>query len=239
MSLKKINMLSELYIVATPIGNMEDITLRAVKILEMADIIIGEERKETAKLLRSLNLRKPIVEVNEHSTKEQIKELIHEMLLEKKIYAQVSDCGTPSFEDPGVELVRQAREYGIPIIPIPGVSSLMTLIMVAGIPMKDFQYHGFLSPKKEVRLAELKNLASQVTKSNLVILDTPYRLSALLEDISRVFKPNIELVLGYKLTMPEEKVFNFRVSEYQKTIKDLPKGEFVLIIKKQESFGRK
>jgi len=234
MSLSNLSKLSELYIVATPIGNPEDITLRAVKILESADIIIGEERKETAKLLRSLNLRKPILELNEHSTKEQIEELVREMITEPKIYAQVSDCGTPSFEDPGTDLVRIASEYGIKVTPVPGVSSLMTIIMVAGIPMKDFQYHGFLSPKKEERIAQLKKLSVEIHKSNLVILDTPYRLKALLEDVSRVFKPNTELVLGYKLTMPEEKVIRFRASEYQKICAELNKGEFVLIIRKSQ-----
>ncbi|HPM03335.1 MAG TPA: SAM-dependent methyltransferase, partial [Candidatus Cloacimonadota bacterium] len=103
---------SILYIVATPIGNPEDISLRALKVLEQADIIIGEERKVTAKLLRSLSLSKPIIEVNEHSTTDQIKELIHEMIQSPKLYAQVSDCGTPSFEDPGVELVQMAQDYG-------------------------------------------------------------------------------------------------------------------------------
>ncbi|HOD54504.1 MAG TPA: SAM-dependent methyltransferase [Candidatus Cloacimonadota bacterium] len=225
---------SILYIVATPIGNPEDISLRALKVLEQADIIIGEERKVTAKLLRSLSLSKPIIEVNEHSTTDQIKELIHEMIQSPKLYAQVSDCGTPSFEDPGVELVQMAQDYGIQVIPVPGVSSLMTLIMVAGIPMKQFYYAGFLSPKKEIRIQEIKSLHSQFhSKNNIVILDTPYRLGALLEDIAKVFHGKTELILGYKLTMPEEKIMRFSLSDYKQQIANLPKGEFVLIIRKR------
>lgn len=224
---------SIIYTVATPIGNPDDITLRAIKIIESADIIIGEERKECAKLLRSLNFRKEIIELNEHTKSEEIKELIMEMLQTPKIYAQVSDCGTPSFEDPGVELVKLAREYGIPVVPVPGVSSLMTLIMVAGIPMKQFFYYGFLSPKKEVRISEIKQLLPIQQKNNIVLLDTPYRLNSLMEDLGKVFSPKTEIVIGYKLTMPEEQIINFWLSEYQQVISKLPKGEFVLIIKKK------
>lgn len=224
---------SIIYTVATPIGNPDDITLRAIKIIESADIIIGEERKECAKLLRSLNFRKEIIELNEHTKSEEIKELIMEMLQTPKIYAQVSDCGTPSFEDPGVELVKLAREYGIPVVPVPGVSSLMTLIMVAGIPMKQFFYYGFLSPKKEVRISEIKQLLPIQQKNNIVLLDTPYRLNSLVEDLAKVFSPKTEIVIGYKLTMPEEQIINFWLSEYQQVISKLPKGEFVLIIKKK------
>jgi 16S rRNA (cytidine1402-2'-O)-methyltransferase len=224
---------SVIYTVATPIGNPEDITLRAIKTIESADVVIGEERKECAKLLRSLNLRKDIIELNEHTKSEEVKELIMEMLQNPKIYAQVSDCGTPSFEDPGVELVKLAREYGIPVVPVPGVSSLMTLIMVAGIPMKQFFYYGFLSPKKEVRISEIKQLLPIQQKNNIVLLDTPYRLNSLVEDLAKVFSPKTEIVIGYKLTMPEEQIINFWLSEYQQVISKLPKGEFVLIIKKK------
>ncbi|HOE91637.1 MAG TPA: 16S rRNA (cytidine(1402)-2'-O)-methyltransferase [Candidatus Cloacimonadota bacterium] len=226
---------SVLYVVATPIGNVDDITLRAIKTLESADIVIGEERRVTARFLKSIGVNKPIIEVNEHTKSEEIKSLVNEMLMSAKVYAQVSDCGTPSFEDPGVELVQRAAEFGISVIPIPGVSSLMTLIMVAGIPMKKFYYAGFLSPKKEIRQSELKALFTKYHDStNIVLLDTPYRLQSLLDAIGGAFPNKTEIILGYKMTMLEEKILRFCLAEREKVCQSLPKGEYVLIIKMRE-----
>ncbi len=222
---------SEVYIVATPIGNPEDISLRALRVLKEADLVIGEERKIVSRFLRSLDLHKEVILINEHTEISEIKELVIQLLSTPKKVAFLSDCGTPGFEDPGVDFVSICREYNIKVVPVPGVSSLMTLIMVSGIPMKKFYYAGFLSAKREIRQDELKRLAIKYPKESLVLLDTPYRLQALLEDIKMFFSPDREIILGYKLTMPEEKVITFRIKEYQQAIKDLPKGEFVIIIK--------
>ncbi|MDD2649826.1 MAG: SAM-dependent methyltransferase [Candidatus Cloacimonetes bacterium] len=223
-----------IYVVATPIGNADDLTVRAMNVLSQADIIIGEERKVAARFLKQIGLSKPIIEVNEHTSQTELKDLIHEMIMKPMVYAQISDCGTPSFEDPGVELVQLADEYQIQVIPVPGVSSLMTLIMVAGIPMKEFYYAGFLSPKKEIRNKELKSLLDKYhDHSSIVILDTPYRLHALLDAISSVFSKNTKIILGYKLTMPEEKILRFTIADRKRICGDLPKGEFVLIIQKR------
>lgn len=222
---------SVIYIAATPIGDPEDISLRVIRVLRDADLVIGEERKIVSRFLRSLELKKEIFLVNEHSTEEDIKSLVLDLVLNPKRVVFVSDCGTPGFEDPGVEFVRVCREYGLRVIPLPGASSLMTLLMVSGISMKKFYYGGFLSPKREIRQNELKNLAIRYAKEPVVLMDTPYRLQALLEDMKRYFSPEREIILGYKLTMPEERIIQFRLKDYKNETEKLPKGEFVLIIR--------
>ena len=152
-----------LYLVATPIGNYEDFTLRAIRILKEVDLVVFEERKEGAKLLRHLGIEKPVDSVNEHNEL-AASQIIIGHLREGKNVALISDAGTPVFSDPGSELVKKAVRANIRIVPIPGASSLMPALSVSGFNIDRFSFYGFLSPKRERRVRELRSEERRVGK---------------------------------------------------------------------------
>ncbi len=220
---------TRLYIVSTPIGNYSDITLRALKAIESVDCVICEEYKEVVRLLKFFDIKKDLIDLNEHNEKEMTEELMHE-LLQGKTYALVSDCGTPSFEDPGSFLIQKCIEFNIPFEFIPGANSLLTAIILSGFDISRFYYLGFLSPKSGERkhqLAKLKTLDRV-----FAILDAPYRLVTLLKDINLNF-PDRNIFVGFDLTMESEKHFRGKSSEILAEIGDEKiKGEFVVIVDK-------
>ncbi|MCB0732395.1 MAG: 16S rRNA (cytidine(1402)-2'-O)-methyltransferase [Ignavibacteriae bacterium] len=217
-----------LYITPTPIGNYEDITLRALKILKAVDFIICEETKPANRLLAHFDIKKELVSLNEHNESEISQEIVNK-LLEGKSAALISDAGTPLFSDPGHILVDLCISYKINIVPLPGANSLLPTLISSGLNIEKFYHFGWLSPKKEIRRQELRKLKN--IRELIVIMETPYRLKRLLEDIIKNFTPSQHIVLAYKLTMPEEKVFRDTVSNILKIVeqKNL-KGEFVLLL---------
>lgn len=218
----------KLYLVATPIGNYDDITLRALDILKSADFIICEEFKEARRLLSHYKIEKELFSLNEHNEKEEAHEVI-ERLSAGKIAALISDCGTPLFSDPGHYLVDLCIAANIEVVPIPGASSLMPALVGSGLNFEKFYYYGWLSPKKEMRAVELTKLKN--IKSVLVVLDTPYRLRQLLTDVNKVFGTKQNIVVAFNLTMDGEQFFRGEVSSILKTVEDRKlKGEFVLLI---------
>lgn len=220
---------NKLYVVATPIGNYEDITFRALKILKEVDFIICEEFKSGSRLLRNFEIKKPLESLNEHNENQQTAYLLERLMNNKETAALISDAGTPLFADPGNNLVWQCHQNGIPVIPIPGASSIMTALMASGLTMEQFLYYGFLPANTEKRLKALQKLPSNY---DLVILETPYRLKPLLRDMKKILGGNRQAILAYKLTMPEEKIFWGNLNELSLMTQELPKGEFVLILKK-------
>jgi len=217
-----------LYITPTPIGNYEDITLRALKILKEVDFIICEEIKPANRLLAHFEIRKELVSLNEHNEKE-IAQDIANRILEGKSAALISDAGTPLFSDPGHLLVDYCISYKINIIPLPGANSLLPTLISSGLNIEKFYYYGWLSPKKEIRRQELRKLKN--IKELIVLMETPYRLKRILEDIVKHFGQQQQIVLAYKLTMPEEKIFRDSVSKILKEVeKKNLKGEFVLLL---------
>ena len=217
-----------LYITPTPIGNYEDITLRALKVLNEVDFIICEEKKPARRLLAHYKIEKEIVSLNEHNEAEISEELAHR-LLNGESAALISDGGTPLFSDPGYILVDLCISYKIDIIPLPGANSLLPSLVASGLKIDSFFYYGWLSPKKEIRRQELKRLKN--VKELLVILETPYRLKRILEDIVKHFGNDQNIVLAYKLTMPEEKIIRDSASNILKMVQTSAlKGEFVLLI---------
>ncbi|MFN7035491.1 MAG: 16S rRNA (cytidine(1402)-2'-O)-methyltransferase [Bellilinea sp.] len=213
--------------VATPIGNPEDITLRAIRILGEVDVVICEERREGSTLLKKLGITpKELVSLNEHNEAEQAGTLVQRMLLGENM-ALISDAGTPVFADPGAELIRQAVEMGIPVTAVPGASSLMALLSLLDTKIERFVYAGFLSRSPQQRRQELQGLLR--LNLPLVIMDTPYRLSSLLEDIEKTAGKNRRLTLGLNLTMPGEQVYRGTVSEIRRTVQNR-KAEFILLI---------
>ena len=218
----------KLYIVSTPIGNYDDITLRALKTLEEVDLIICEEYKPTRRLLAHYEISKELFSLNEHNESEFASEAISE-ILSGKTAALISDAGTPLFSDPGTILVNQAIERGIQIIPIPGASSLLSALVGSGFNLNNFYYYGWLSPKKEIRRSQLQKLRS--VNELIIIMETPYRLQALLSDIKRTFGKSQFVVVAFKLTKKGETFFRGSVtSVIESTSKEKIKGEFVLLL---------
>ena len=222
------NMPGKLYIVSTPIGNYEDITLRAVRILKEVDFIICEEFKEARRLLSHLNISKELFSINEHNENENADEIILK-LAGGKSAALISDCGTPLFSDPGHLLVQLAIQNKIDVIPIPGASSILPALVGSGIDFKKFYYYGWLSPKKDIRKQQLLDLKKR--KEVIVVMDTPYRLRTLLEDVAKLWSKNVPIVLAYELTKEKERFYRGTCEEVLRfAMKENLKGEFVLII---------
>lgn len=217
-----------LYLVATPIGNFSDMTFRALEILKSADIIVFEERKEGGKLLHHFEIEKPVESLNEHNEAAATFHIL-DHLKKGKTIALISDCGTPVFSDPGQLLVRKAVDAGIKVVPVPGASSLLPALTVSGFSIDQFVYYGWLSPKRPRRIAELQQLRRE--RRTIVLMDTPYRLQALLKDIAEVFGSERRLCVAFDLTLPDEEIFHGTAPQlYEKLTKLAKKGEFVVVI---------
>lgn len=215
-----------LTIVATPIGNPGDITLRAKLALESADAVIGEGAKPTRRLLKSIGVppQKPIELLNEHSKQDRILELVE--LCKERDIALISDCGTPGFCDPGADLVKACRSQGISIKSAPGASSLMTFLSLCGERLDQFWFEGFLPANTELRVQKLNFLKS--LSAHLILMDTPYRLKKTLDNCDLYFQGR-KLILGTSLTQPEEQVL---IGNTKKILSQLrqEKAEFVLAV---------
>ncbi len=221
-----------LYLVATPIGNFADMTFRAVEVLKQVDVVVYEERKEGGRLLRHFGIEKPVESLNEHN-EAAATFLILDHLTNGKNVAVVSDCGTPVFSDPGQLLVRKAIDAGIKVVPIPGASSLMPALTVSGFSIDQFVFYGWLSPKRPRRVAELQQLKRE--RRTIVLMDTPYRLLALLKDISDTFGATRRLCVAFDLTLPDEEIFHGTGPQLLDKLTKLDKkGEFVVVIESND-----
>ncbi len=218
----------KLFLVSTPIGNYDDITIRALNILKECDFIICEEYKEARRLLSHFQIEKELVALNEHNEKEIVNDLLLK-ILESNSVALISDCGTPLFSDPGHLLVEVCISQNIQIIPVPGANSLLPALIGSGMDFEKFYYYGWLSPKKEERRSQLYSLKN-ITEV-IVLLDTPYRLKALLADVVKVFGKNKRIVVAFELTMKDERFFRGTAEEILKIAEQRNlKGEFVLLV---------
>lgn len=221
-------MTGTLFLVATPIGNPGDITLRAVETLKAVDLVVYEERREGERLLRRLAIEKPVESLNEHNEAAASYHIL-EHLKSGKSVALVSDSGTPVFSDPGQLLVRRVIEDRIRIVPIPGASSLLPALIVSGFSIDQFIFYGWLSPKKDRRRAELRQLMQE--RRTIVLMDTPYRLVPLLKDLAETFGTGRRICIAFNLTMPDEQMFYGTASELlQQFSAKQQKGEFVIVI---------
>jgi len=217
-----------LYIVSTPIGNYDDISLRALDTLKKADLIICEEFKEARRLLSHFQIEKELHSLNEHNEVESSQEIL-KLLSGGKSAALITDCGTPLFSDPGTLLVQMCINAKIDVVPIPGANSLLPALVGSGFKLDKFYYAGWLSPKSDVRKKELFKLKN--IRELIIIMETPYRLAAILTDVSKVLGDSIQICIAYNLTLATEKFLRGTVSNILKIVQSQKlKGEFVLIV---------
>lgn len=216
-----------LYIVATPIGNLDDITLRAIKTLEEVDFIFAEDTRVTKKLLNHLGIEKIVYRYDEHTKMHQVSNIANMLENGNKI-ALVTDAGTPCISDPGFEVVDEALKIGIKVIPIPGPSAMTAAASVAGISTRRFCFEGFL-PKKKGRQTLLKSLAEE--ERTIVIFESPHRIEKTLRDIE-TFIGVREVVIVREITKIYEEILRGTTTELiEKLSKNPVKGEIVLLIK--------
>jgi 16S rRNA (cytidine1402-2'-O)-methyltransferase len=219
--------IGRLYIVATPIGHPKDITLRAIEVLNAVQAVVCEETREGSTLLKKLGIAdKELVTLNEHNEIEKVPDLIIRMSKGQDL-ALISDCGTPVFADPGADLIQQASESGIPVIPIPGPSSLMAALSILDFKVEQFLFAGFISRKTEERQRQL--LRYKDMRMPVILMDAPYRLAALLEEAAHTFGANRTITLACNLTLPNEHIWRGTIAEIQKRI-GKQKAEFILIV---------
>src|ERR1041384_2136764 len=218
-----------LFLVATPIGNYDDITYRALRVLKEADVVVYEERREGQRLLSHYGIPEKVIEsLNEHNESAAAFHIVEHLSAGKNV-ALISDAGTPVFSDPGQLLVRKAIEKGISIVPIPGASSLLPALTVCGFPIDQFLFYGFLSAKSNRRISELRGL--QTEQRTMVFMDTPYRLIPLLKDLAEMFGRERRICIAFNLTRPGEQVFRGTAADlYRLFEKKNMKGEFVIVV---------
>lgn len=227
----------KLYIVSTPIGNPDDITLRGLNTLKSVDFIICEEFKEARRLLSGYKIEKELVSLNEHNENEIVNDILLRFL-EGQSAALISDCGTPLFSDPGHLLVDVLITSKIDIVPVPGANSLLPALVGSGFDIEKFYYYGWLSPKKDERRGQLFRLKSM--NEVIVLMDTPYRLKTLLIDIVKVLGKDIPVALAYQLTLGNEKFYRGTADNILNQVeKNNLKGEFVLIVNNKRDKNRR
>ena len=220
---------SGLYVVATPIGNLRDITLRALDVLAAADLVLAEDTRVAAKLLSAYGLPKKVLERYDEHGAERARPKALAALAEGRRVALISDAGTPLVSDPGFKLVREAAAEGYPVIPIPGASALLAGLSAAGLPTDRFLFAGFPPPKSAARRAFLEDLAP--LRATLVFFEGGSRLAASLADMAAVLGPEREAVVARELTQLYETLYRGPLSVLAADPRhDDPKGEIVILV---------
>jgi len=219
-----------LYVVATPIGNLEDVTLRALYMLGNVALIAAEDTRHSRKLLDRHGIETPMVPLHEHNESEQAPKLLKRLLGGESV-ALISDAGTPLLSDPGFRLVRLAAEAGIKVSPIPGASALTAALCVSALPTDRFAFEGFLSPKQAARRARLAELNTE--SRTLVFFESSHRIMAALEDFLDAFGPVRQATLCRELTKQFETVLRGTFADLHQRLLDEPvqqKGELVIVV---------
>jgi len=216
-----------LYIVSTPIGNLEDITLRAIETLKNVSLIAAEDTRHTKILLDRYNIKTPTTSYFEYN-KIQKTDYLLKILKEGKSVALVSDAGTPGISDPGYKIIRLCIDSGIPIVPIPGPSGLLTALTISGKPTDKFTFAGFLSNKPIKRKNQLKKLRDE--DRTVVLYESPHRIVKLLADILEIYG-DVEVVLARELTKKFEEIKRKNVKALLEDFEtEKPRGEFIVIL---------
>lgn len=227
--------IGSLYIVATPIGNLDDISLRAIRILKSVDLILAEDTRHSLSLLNALGVKNKLSSLHDHNESDKSEQIINK-LQEGQAIALISDAGTPLISDPGYLLVHLARQAQIPVIPIPGACALITALSAAGIACDSFSFFGFLPAKQKARQDKLTSLLD-ITHT-LVFYESKHRILACLEDIKTIFGQTCELVVAKELTKTYECFISGKIESVMAWFLEdegRMKGEFVLIIAPRSS----
>ena len=220
----------KLFIVATPIGNLNDITFRAIEVLKNVDIVLVEDTRQSKKLFANFEISTPMMAFHDHNEREKTKAIIGEIHSGKSI-ALISDAGTPLISDPGYFLVAQAKKEGLRVVPIPGASALITALSASGLASDSFTFLGFLPSKKTARVKLLKSLINRTETS--IFYESPKRILAALTDMHRIFGDNREVCLAKELTKVFETIQTDSIPnliKYLTTDQNNQKGEFVILI---------
>ena len=223
-------MTGTLFIVATPIGNLDDITFRAVQVLKSVDIILAENTRHSKKLLLHLDISKTIRAFHEHNEREKTKAIISEIRSGKSI-ALISDAGTPLISDPGYFLVAQAKKEGLKVVPIPGPTALITALSASGLASDSFTFLGFLPSKQTARVKLLKSLVGRTETS--IFYESPKRILATLTDMHSIYGDSREVCLAKELTKVFETIQTGSIPnliDYLTIDQNHQKGEFVILI---------
>src|SRR5580658_2566619 len=224
-----------LYLVATPIGNLGDITLRALDVLRHADRIACEDTRQTQKLLNHFKIATPTVSCHEHNERERSMELIETIKAGGRI-AVVSDAGMPGISDPGAWLASEAIAAGVPVIPIPGANAALSALVASGLRTTEFAFLGFLPEKAGARRSRLETLAAETAKSDtprtLVFYEAPHRILETLADLEAVWSPDLRIVVARELTKIHEEFLRSTVAEARLELaaRDRIRGEITLLI---------
>lgn len=222
-----------LYIVATPIGNLEDITLRAINVLENVDLIAAEDTRHTLKLLNHLNISKPMISYHRHNEKLRVDVLLKE-LKDGKDIALVSDAGTPGICDPGEEIIKKCIEEKIKVIPIPGACAMINALITSGIDTSEFSFLGFLPLNKKNRRNKLEEIKN--SNKTIILYEAPHKLKNTLNDLKDILKDR-KIVIAREITKIHEEYIRGTVDEIFKIVDNL-KGEMILIIDKNENINK-
>jgi 16S rRNA (cytidine1402-2'-O)-methyltransferase len=213
-----------LYIVATPIGNMEDITLRALRVLREVGLVAAEDTRTTKNLLQHFDIKTPLTSYHERNKQSKLQYLLQ--ALQEKDVALVSDAGTPGMSDPGFELISAAVQQGIKVVPIPGVAAPVTAVMVSGLPLNQTTFLGFFPRQKAERRKMLESLAAE--NRTLVVFEAPHRLRVALRDIIDVMG-NRRIAVCREMTKLYEEIFRGTAEQALQYFTE-PRGEFTLVI---------
>ncbi len=214
-----------LYLVATPIGNLEDITFRAINILKEVDLIVAEDTRHTLKLLNHYEISKPLISYHRHNEEIKVEGLIEKLKKGQNI-AVVSDAGTPAICDPGEVIVKEALKENIKVIPIPGACAFVNALVASGLDTKEFVFYGFLSINKKIRKEKLE----QIKKENktIILYEAPHKLKNTLEDLEEILE-NRKIVIARELTKIHEEFIKGTAKEILEKYTE-PKGEHVILI---------
>ena len=217
-----------LYLVATPIGNLEDMTFRAIRILQEVDLIAAEDTRHTGKLLHHFQIKTPQISYHEHNRHQRLPELIDKLLLGKTI-ALVTDAGMPGISDPGYELVKACADVNIPIIPLPGACACIVALSASGLPTDKFIFEGFLAAKGKERRRSLEVLKNE--SRTIILYESPHRLRQTLADLGNSLGIDREIVLARELTKLYEEFWRGKIGDAitHYTHRE-PQGEFTIVI---------
>lgn len=225
-------MKGKLYIVATPIGNLEDITLRAINVLKEVDFIIAEDTRHSLKLLNHLEISKPLISYHRHNEENKTEDILNK-IEEGKNIALISDAGTPVISDPGEFIVKEAIEREIEVIPIPGACAIITALMAAGVNTRNFTFYGFLSLNKKIRTKELEQIKDN--NNTVILYEAPHKIKNTMQDLEN-YVDNRKIVIARELTKIHEEFIRGTIDEIKDKLQN-PKGEYVIIIDKNENIN--